>query len=40
MVTVVFAVGPSALALRKEETEEDRLCRHGFACAAHQGEQQ
>lgn len=37
MVTVIFAAGPSALAIRKEETEEDRLCRNGFACAAHPG---
>lgn len=40
MLTVIFAVAPSAPATYKEETEEDRLCRDGFACAAHQGEQQ
>lgn len=37
---VIFAVEPSASAIYKEETEEDRLCRDGFACATHQGEQQ
>lgn len=39
-LTGISAAAPSAPATYMQGAEEERLCRSGFACAAHQGEQQ